>query len=158
METLSRRCCTSCDPTNAGSDMEARWGGVVPKDTSARQLECFVVVEVSWRFHGFEVSWLVHVLGVQAVASPHSSCLADVSFGTTPPHRASMSLPAFAGSHGVLHRLDRVSMLRSCRCGTSWSSRQVWARSPVTWWCDASPGSSQLHSPSFGSLLSAASV
>ena len=30
---------------------------------------------------GFEVSWLVHVLGVQAVASPHSSCLADVSFG-----------------------------------------------------------------------------
>ena len=98
---------------------------------------------------GFEVSWLVHVLGVQAVASPHSSCLADVSFGTTPPHRASMSLPAFVGSHGVQHRLDRVSMLRSCRCGTSWSSRHVWARSPVTWWCDASPGSSQLHSPAF---------
>ena len=82
---------------------------------------------------GFEVSWLVHVRGVQAVASPHSSCLADVSFGTTPPHRASMSLSAFVGSHGVQHRLDRVSMLRSCPCGTSWRSRHVWARSPVTW-------------------------
>ena len=79
---------------------------------------------------GFEVSWLVHVLGVQAVASPHSNCLADVSFGATAPHRASMSLPAFAGSHGVQHRLDRVSMLRSC-CRTSWSSRHVWAGSTV---------------------------
>ena len=64
---------------------------------------------------GFEVSWLVHVLGVQAVASPHSSRLADASWTQRLRTASLAGFLLLRWAKSGLHLWDRASLLHGGR-------------------------------------------